>query len=108
MAGKRVIAHFIELFDESKDVYERIDSFKQKSNSLIERYGYGAKHHYQHENAICTYLWLRYPDKYYIYKLSEIKAVSSKLKSDYIFKTGAYADNIRNFLSFYNEIFAEL
>ena len=67
---------FIELFDESKDVYERIDSFKQKSNSLLERYGNGAGQHYQYENAICTYLWLRYPDKYYIYKLSEIKAVS--------------------------------
>ena len=108
IAREEVRAMFIELFDESKDVYERIDSFKQKSNSLLERYGNGAGQHYQHENAICTYLWLRYPDKYYIYKLSEIKAVSNVLESDYIFKKGAYADNIRNFLAFYNEICAEL
>lgn len=86
IAQEEVRAMFIELFDESKDVYERIDSFKQKSNSLLERYGNGAGQHYQHENAICTYLWLRYPDKYYIYKLSEIKAVSNVLESDYIFK----------------------
>ena len=88
IAREEVRAMFIELFDESKDVYERIDSFKQKSNSLLERYGNGAGQHYQHENAICTYLWLRYPDKYYIYKLSEIKAVSNVLESDYIFKKG--------------------
>lgn len=112
-AQEEVRAMFIELFDESKDVYERIDSFKQKSNSLLERYGNGAAQHYQHENAISTYLWLCYPDKYYIYKISEIKKVFKKLKSDdyiddYIFKKGAYAKNIRNFLSFYNEICDEL
>lgn len=101
IAEEEVRAMFIELFDESKDVYERISNFKQKSNSLLERYGNGAAQHYQYENAICTYLWLRYPDKYYIYKLSEIKAVSSELESDYTFKKGAYADNIRNFLAFY-------
>ena len=111
VAQEEVRDMFIELFDESKDVYERINSFKQKSDILLERYVNGTKHyakHYQYENAICTYLWLRYPDKYYIYKLSEIKAVSSELKSDYIFKKGAYADNIRNFLDFYNEICDEL
>ena len=108
IAQEEVRAMFIELFDESKDVYERIDSFKQKSNILLEKYGNGAAQHYQYENTICTYLWLRYPDKYYIYKLGEIKAVSSELESDYLFKKGAYADNIRNFLAFYNEICAEL
>lgn len=105
---EEVRAMFIGLFDEGKDVYERIDSFKQKSNSLLERYGNGAAQHYQYENAICTYLWLRYPDKYYIYKLTEIKAVSNELESDYTFKKGAYADNIRNFFAFYNEICDEL
>lgn len=108
IAQEEVRAMFIELFDESKDVYERIDSFKQKSNILLEKYGNGAAQHYQYENTTCTYLWLRYPDKYYIYKLGEIKAVSSELESDYLFKKGAYADNIRNFLAFYNEICTEL
>ena len=108
IAQEEVRAMFIELFDEGKDVYERIDSYKQKSNSLLERYGNGAAQHYQYENAICTYLWLRYPDKYYIYKLTEIKAVSNELESDYTFKKGAYADNIRNFFAFYNEICDEL
>lgn len=108
IAQEEVRAMFIELFDESKEVYERINSFKQKSNTLLEKYGNGAAQHYQYENAICTYLWLRYPDKYYIYKLSEVKAVSNELESDYTFKKGAYADNIHNFLAFYNEICAEI
>ena len=108
IAQEEVRAMFIDLFDETKDTYERIDSFKQKSNILLEKYGNGAAQHYQYENTICTYLWLRYPDKYYIYKLSEIKAVSSELESDYIFKKGAYADNIRNFFAFYDEICEEL
>ena len=105
---EEVRSMFLVLFDESRDVYERIDTFKQKSYGLLERYGFGAKHHYQKENPICTYLWLRYPDKYYVYKFREVKAVSDELQSDYIFKTGDYTNNIRNFLAFYNEIFAEL
>ncbi|SUP41733.1 AAA family ATPase [Veillonella criceti] len=99
---------FVELFDESEDIYTRINSFKQKSNILLKKYKADAVQHYQHENAISTYLWLRYPDKYYIYKFGEVKAVSEKLKSDYIFKRGAYEDNIRNFFSLYNEICEEL
>lgn len=105
---EEVRSMFLVLFDESRDVYERIDTFKQKSYGLLERYGSGAKHHYQKENPICTYLWLRYPDKYYVYKFREVKAVSDELQSDYIFKTGDYTNNIRNFLAFYNEICAEL
>lgn len=53
---------------------------------------------------ISTYLWLRYPNKYYIYKFGEIKKVAGELESDYQFKKGAYADNIRNFLRLYDEI----
>lgn len=105
---EEVRAMYIELFDESKDVYERINSFKLKSSILLERYGNGAAQHYQNENSISTYLWLRYPDKYYIFKLSEVKVVASELESDYRFKKGAYADNIHNFDALYNEICAEL
>lgn len=108
IAPEEVRSMYIELYDESKDLYERVANFKNISNTLLERYGNGAAHHYQYENAIMTYLWLRYPDKYYIYKLGEIKAVSSELESDYRFKKGAYADNIRNFVAFYDEICAEL
>lgn len=103
-APEEVRAMFIALFDESKDVFERMNAFKLQSSILLEKYGNGAAQHYQYENAISTYLWLRYPDKYYIYKFGEVKTVASELESDYRFKKGAYADNIRNFLKLYDEI----
>lgn len=103
-APEEVRAMFIALFDESKDVFERMDTFKTKSSVLLKQYGKGAAQHYQYENAISTYLWLRFPDKYYIYKFSEVKKVASELGADYRFKKGAYADNIRNTLKFYDEI----
>ena len=108
VAPEEVCFMYMELYDESKDLCERIANFKNKSNTLLERHGNGAAQHYQYENAIMTYLWLRYPDKYYIYKFSEVKAVSSELESDYRFKKGAYVDNIRNFMALYDEICAEL
>lgn len=107
-APEEVRAMFIALFDESRDVFERMDEFKHQSSVLLEKYGNGAAQHYQYENAISTYLWLRYPDKYYIYKFSEVKTVASELKSDYQFRKGAYAENIRNFLNLYDEISAAL
>lgn len=107
-APEEVRAMFIALFDESRDVFERMDEFKHQSSVLLEKYGNGAAQHYQYENAISTYLWLRYPDKYYIYKFSEVKTVASELESDYQFRKGAYAENIRNFLNLYDEISAAL
>ena len=81
---------------------------RKKFAILLEKYGNGAGQHYQSENAISTYLWLRYPNKYYIYKFGEIKAAANELECDYHFKKGAYADNIRNFYKFYDEICEEL
>lgn len=107
-APEEVRAMFIALFDENRDVFERMDEFKHQSSVLLEKYGNGAAQHYQYENAISTYLWLRYPDKYYIYKFSEVKTVAGELESDYQFRKGAYAENIRNFLNLYDEISAAL
>lgn len=107
-APEEVRGMFIALFDETKDVFERIDAFKKKSAILLKEYGENAAQHYQYENAITTYLWLRYPDKYYIYKFSEIKTVAKELEAVYRFKKGAYADNIRNFLNLYDELNAAI
>lgn len=107
-APEEVRAMFIALFDESNDVVSRIIEFKDKASVLLEKYGNGAGQHYQYENAVSTYLWLRYPDKYYIYKYGEVKAVADELESEYRFKKGAYADNLRNFFALYDEICEEI
>lgn len=103
-APEEVRSMYITLFDETQDLYARIANFKQKSDGLLERFGNGVQKHYQYENAISTYLWLRYPDKYYIYKFSEINTVSKLLESGYQFKKGAYVKNFQNFMSLYDEI----
>ena len=99
---------FIELFDESKNIYERISTFKENSEALFKKSEETDNRHYQTENAITTYLWLRYPDKYYIYKFSEVVAVSNELESNYIFKRGEFSNNIKNFFKFYDEICSKL
>ncbi len=105
-APEEVRTMFADLFDESKDVFERMDAFKKKSSALLTQYrkNAAAHNHYQDENAISTYLWLRYPDKYYIYKFGVVKATASEVGADYSFKKGTYKENIRNFLSFYDEL----
>ena len=99
---------FVELYDERKDLIERIKAFKRAADVMLEKYGDGAAQHYNGENAITTYLWLRYPEKYYIYKFSEVKVVADKLDSKYYFKKGSYNDNLRNFFALYDEIRSEL
>lgn len=99
---------FSVLFDEEKDVFDRITTFKNTSELLRQKYFPNDNQHFQDENSISTYLWLKYPDKYYIYKFSEVKAVSTVLNSNYTFKKGAYETNLRYGISFYNELCEEL
>ncbi len=108
VAPEEVRAMFIALFDESSDVVNRILAFKNQASILLEKYGNGAAQHYQYEGPVSTYLWLRYPDRYYIYKYTEVKAVADELGSDLHFKKGAYIDNLSNFYTLYDEICAEL
>ncbi|MCC8127462.1 MAG: hypothetical protein LIO92_08695 [Clostridiales bacterium] len=54
--AERVRAMFLDLFDESRDIVERISAFKHNSEELLKLYGNGAKNHYQDENTITTYM----------------------------------------------------
>ena len=108
VAPEQVRAMFKELFDETQDIWQRVKSFKEKSQPLLDIHGRNAKNHYQGENTIFTYLWLRYPEKYYIYKISELKTVAEILHTNLVFQNGKYEDNICNFLKLYNAIRLEL
>lgn len=104
---------YIYLFDENIDVYDRISRFIDKSDELLERWKRNdgiteKKMHFQDINAVTTYLWLKYPDKYYIYKPTIVKKVVEKLGSSYEIKRSAYANNVRTFLKLYDEIREEL
>lgn len=95
---------FKDLFDESKDIVERFHSFKQKSADLLERVGNGAKNHFQDERTIALYLWLRYPDKYYVYQYTQARNLSIALGSDHRIIKGRLDSNIREWLALYNEV----
>lgn len=98
-------AMFIDLFDESKNLVERIDKFQTVAEDMRVKYDDGNwKNHYQGINAISTYLWLRYPDKYYIYKYSEARAIAKALDSDYVPKKGGSAVNAIKEFEVYDEI----
>lgn len=99
-----VRAMFKDLFDESKDIVERFHSFKQKSADLLERVGNGAKNHFQDERTIVLYLWLRYPDKYYVYQYTQARNLSIALGSDHRIIKGRLDSNIREWLALYNEV----
>lgn len=98
-------AMFIDLLNEEKDVVDRILAFGVEADRLRERYGESnMKQHDQNANAISTYLWLAYPDKYFIYKFSEVKKVVHHLVSPFTPVAGRNEANLRGFFSLYNEI----
>lgn len=80
---KEVKGLFEGLFNESSDLKERIDAFIAGIEYIHKQWdGNGTLNHYQTFNAVSTYLWLRYPDKYYIYKPSVAKLMFEKLGVD--------------------------
>ena len=95
---------FTNLFDESKDVVERIDTFIKMADDLLEKYGEESwKMHYQTANAISTYLFFRYPDKYYIYKPKKFKKMAEKIDYPERPKRGK-TESIRGYFSMCEEI----
>lgn len=103
-----VRAMFQDLYNEDEDVVERIEHFKESAEDLLARVGNGARNHFQDERSICVYLWLRYPDTYYIYRFSQAKNLSERLQSGYKFVKGHTKDNIRAWMRFYGEVAALL
>lgn len=72
---------FKTLFNEELDLADRLQRFMTNADELLERHrNQEWKGHFQNANAISTYLWLKYPDKYFIYKFSELKEMASELE----------------------------
>lgn len=100
-----VKAMFINLFDESKDLAMRIESFINSAEVLREKYNKGSwKNHFQNTNAVTTYLWLMYPDKYYIYKYELYKKAAEELDDTYRPKGNGSVSNVIDGFKMYDEI----
>lgn len=93
---------FRGLYDETIPLSERISGFRNKSEYALEHFTPDAKNHFQDEKAISVYLWLRYPDKYFIYKYAEVRAMIDCLESDYRITKGKW--NIETAYKLYGEM----
>ena len=96
---------FRNLFDESQDLAARVDAFQTAAEEMRSKYDDGTwRNHYQNTNAISTYLWLRYPDKYYIYKYELFRAAAKELSSDYMPKRNGSVESLVGGNQMYDEI----
>ena len=99
------------LFDENKKLSERIEQFKNIADELQANHNKSSpskwKSHFQTDNAISTYLWLRFPQKYYIYKWSEFQNVAKELDCPVKFTKGC-KENLENGFALYDSICNEL
>ena len=96
---------FQNLFDESQDLATRVDAFQTSSEELRSKYDDGTwRNHYQNTNAISTYLWLRYPDKYYIYKYELFLEAAKELSYDYMPRKNGSVESLIRGKQLYDEI----
>ena len=80
--AEAVRAMFIRLYDETKEVTDRVLQFQSDAQELCDRISPGYQH-YQRPMAITVYLWLKYPDKYDVFKYSVCKGTSIYLENDF-------------------------
>ena len=110
---------FYVLYDEKKDIKERLSLFKSEAEKIKNQHntlittqvapddkGWGMT--YQDVNAISTYLWLKYPNKYYIYKYGVVSKVEKFLSDSPIIKKGEGEANFVAAFDLYNKICDEL
>ena len=96
---------FRDLFDESRDLAERVDAFQTASEAIRAKYDDGTwRNHYQNTNAISVYLWLRYPEKYYIYKYEIYRDVAAELNSEYRPKRNGSVESLIGGFKMYDEV----
>ena len=90
---------FNTLYDESKKLADRVTAFIQGAEKVRSTYNPKKwKSHFQSTNAVSVYLWLRFPDQYYIYKYGEYSKVDDKLGFSYSLKrNGEPSEMVRGF-----------
>lgn len=77
---------FYVLFDESKELAQRISYFMKEAETIRKTHNSKWKNHYQDLRAISIYLMSRYPEKYYVYKYTEFKKTIDILGDKFSFE----------------------
>ena len=85
---------FSNLYDENIALVERVEKFQVTVENIRLKYNQGNwQQHFQNSMAISTYLWLKNPEQYYIFKYSACRIVATELESAFIPKKGYTAEN---------------
>ena len=96
---------FRDLADETRDLAERVEAFQKASEDIRVKYDDGTwKNHYQNTNAISTYLWLMFPDKYYIYKYEIVRDVAAELSTAFKPKRNGSIDSLIGGIQLYDDV----
>lgn len=102
-------AMFRSLFEESIELSPRITAFQSAAEALRIKYNDGSwNNHYQNTSAISVYLWLRYPDQYYIYRYSVTRDISTALNFNAPPKRDGSVESLLNSYRLYDELRAAL
>ena len=100
---------FRVLYDETRDLAERTERFISYADDRKQNHNErGWKNHFQDIHAVSVYLWLRYPDKYYIYKYGEIRPTATELESSFIPKHTSSVENLIGTYTLCDEICAQV
>ena len=81
---ERTRSMFRNLYDESLDLKMRIQSFKDEAESMRQLRSSEWNNHYQDLHAISVYLTFMYPNRYFIYKYTELKNYVKKVGGNFI------------------------
>ena len=96
---------FSGLYDENIALVDRVEKFQAMVEDIRLKYNQGNwQQHFQNSMAISVYLWLKNPEKYYIFKYSACRAVAVELGSDFIPKKGYTAENFVGNMKLLDEI----
>lgn len=99
---------FKNLFDESKSVTERNRIFQEETQELYNKYKSNPNfstfsYSYQRNLSVSYYLFLRYPNKYYISKYKVMKYCAEKLNAVWTPKNADF-ENIEKCREFFDSI----
>lgn len=99
---------FTNLYDESKDIYTRVDTFKTEANKLIRtlnpEHPKKISGYRQTLKSTSTYLFLKYPEKYYIYKYTELHEMIKFLGDGYVLKGKGDSRDLQAVMPFWEEL----
>ena len=98
---EKVRSMFRNLYNEQLDLKERITDFIKKSEEIRVKYGADEwGNHYQTENVVSIYLWLKFPDKYY--------ANISRYNATYLLSVAILFLVLSNYTSFSSRLIAAM